>query len=446
MCLDLTAVHTAIATAAANRFQMLASQQARQVSLRDVAMTCAALAQLQAPGLAQLLPILGQDMIIAEASAGSQQPHPQAGVTGAPKGGRKSERKGSRGGAQAAVLDRQALLTLAWAHAVARVHVPWMVEAVLLALGLAPCSSQQPSSVARSGAVRRDSEVPRLPTASSSDGAEQMSVSGLMLLDKAQAFHYLLVARDAGWLPDWVFAGNTGSGNDLQAQGTQEQDQGMKAGSSSSDELFTPAFAAEWRECQHAWLTCRRQRGQSWMWEAVQTGKTGAHEQAPAAAAGCEPEGEEPAAAVKPLEGSALQRDVLRVCQQLVQQSGGPEVPTPTSRLLSAAQVLPEKRTADGVFSIDIAILVPASALLPSSTSGAVCLAVEVDGPSHYTSSVPRQLLGATLLRNRCLEASGWKVIGVPWWEWDARAGDEQAKQLYLSQLLASAVIAMEDA
>lgn len=44
-------------------------------------------------------------------------------------------------------------------------------------------------------------------------------------------------------------------------------------------------------------------------------------------------------------------------------------------------------------------------------------VAIEVDGPIHYlgTSKLPR---GATVLKRRQLEAFGWRVVSLPYWEW----------------------------
>jgi len=43
---------------------------------------------------------------------------------------------------------------------------------------------------------------------------------------------------------------------------------------------------------------------------------------------------------------------------------------------------------------------------------------VEVDGPSHYAWNSGRPL-GATLLRNWLLTASGWTLATLPYWDWD---------------------------
>ena len=59
-------------------------------------------------------------------------------------------------------------------------------------------------------------------------------------------------------------------------------------------------------------------------------------------------------------------------------------------------------------------------AALPASR-----IAIDVDGPSHFVRGAegrPRPN-GNTLLRRRLLEASGWRVVSVPYFEWDkARA------------------------
>ena len=60
-------------------------------------------------------------------------------------------------------------------------------------------------------------------------------------------------------------------------------------------------------------------------------------------------------------------------------------------------------------YSLDLA--------LPSSR-----VAVEVDGPSHFLlpdSRGVRKPNGPTLLKRRLLAAAGWRVISVPFYEWD---------------------------
>ncbi|EOD10433.1 hypothetical protein EMIHUDRAFT_215635 [Emiliania huxleyi CCMP1516] len=76
-------------------------------------------------------------------------------------------------------------------------------------------------------------------------------------------------------------------------------------------------------------------------------------------------------------------------------------------------------------YSLDLA--------LPSSR-----IAIEVDGPSHFllpNGLGVRQPNGPTLLKRRFLAAAGWRVISVPFYEWDgfARANE---RQTYLQKLL----------
>ena len=44
-------------------------------------------------------------------------------------------------------------------------------------------------------------------------------------------------------------------------------------------------------------------------------------------------------------------------------------------------------------------------------------IAIEVDGPSHF---VGRDPTGSTLLKRRQLQHLGWRLVSVPYWEWDA--------------------------
>ena len=70
-------------------------------------------------------------------------------------------------------------------------------------------------------------------------------------------------------------------------------------------------------------------------------------------------------------------------------------------------------------YSLDLA--------LPSSR-----VAIEVDGPSHFLlpdGRGERKPNGHTLLKRRLLKAAGWRVISVPFFEWDGlhSAGERQA-------------------
>jgi len=78
-------------------------------------------------------------------------------------------------------------------------------------------------------------------------------------------------------------------------------------------------------------------------------------------------------------------------------------------------------------YSLDLA--------LPSSR-----IAIEVDGPTHFLLPDGRGVRkpnGHTLLKRRLLAAAGWRVISVPFFEWDGlhSAGERQA---YLQRVVAS--------
>tara|TARA_B100000513_G_scaffold193026_1_gene119917 strand:+ start:113 stop:562 length:450 start_codon:yes stop_codon:yes gene_type:complete len=45
-------------------------------------------------------------------------------------------------------------------------------------------------------------------------------------------------------------------------------------------------------------------------------------------------------------------------------------------------------------------------------------IAVEVDGPSHFIGR-SQQPTGATQLKHRQLRHFGWRLVSVPYWEWD---------------------------
>jgi RAP domain len=93
-------------------------------------------------------------------------------------------------------------------------------------------------------------------------------------------------------------------------------------------------------------------------------------------------------------------------------------------------------------------------------------IAIEVDGPMHYTTRIDneygngdsigsakmingkleyvfqwtgerQEVNGATALKTRLLTLLGWKVIRVPFWEWDALRGNASAEEAYCSKLLA---------
>ena len=61
----------------------------------------------------------------------------------------------------------------------------------------------------------------------------------------------------------------------------------------------------------------------------------------------------------------------------------------------------------------------------------------QVDGPTHFVALAGggRRPSGATALKRRLLARAGWRVVAVPYWEWEACAGPE-AQAAYLRRLL----------
>ncbi|KAG1660821.1 hypothetical protein FOA52_010246 [Chlamydomonas sp. UWO 241] len=102
------------------------------------------------------------------------------------------------------------------------------------------------------------------------------------------------------------------------------------------------------------------------------------------------------------------------------------EVLAVVRQLPGCSDATSEQATDDGLFSINIAVQLPDGSRL----------AVEVDGPSHFLRNPPGRLNGAALLRNRLLEARGWRVVSVPvmtGWVPRAKQGQQAAQEYLLS-------------
>ncbi len=81
-----------------------------------------------------------------------------------------------------------------------------------------------------------------------------------------------------------------------------------------------------------------------------------------------------------------------------------------------------EYTTADGLFSIDLAIVDRR-------------IALEFDGPSHFTRNT-QEPLGHTRLRDRLLAAMGWHVVSIPFFDWDRLQRPEQMGAYVQQRLL----------
>ena len=81
-----------------------------------------------------------------------------------------------------------------------------------------------------------------------------------------------------------------------------------------------------------------------------------------------------------------------------------------------------EHITADGLFSIDLAIVDRR-------------IAIEFDGPSHFTRNT-LEPLGHTRLRDRLLSAMGWHVVSIPFFDWDGLHQPEQMDAYVKQRLL----------
>jgi hypothetical protein len=91
-----------------------------------------------------------------------------------------------------------------------------------------------------------------------------------------------------------------------------------------------------------------------------------------------------------------------------------------------------ERRTADGACVADIAAV----------TASGRKVAVEVDGPHHYVTlgyqkdgRELRGLGGRTQFRNRALEARGYAVVSIPYWDWNRVQSDGQPTERQLQYL-----------
>ncbi len=439
---------------------------------RDAAMIAAALARLRCPGLPALLRTLGRRQLETSAST----------------------------------TNRQALMNLALAHAVAGARERWMLRLVVSELVAAEESEQhapgKPPLMRRVDALQvfhylvamEDlGELPLPPElasplpASSSMAATVDSHDPTAQQQEAKEGGARQIRRQSAVSCDATASGGLSMEQAMSAgmavsephDGHVEQGSALPRASSTStaeDPLDTMVRSASFRS---AWLRCRAVWTGEWAAptavaatggsQAVSISSNDGPEAlmqrfppaSDAASRGAVPEGE-------PLGGgrsgevagsaSFLQRDVLRIVTGLVAAATregddearsseeepltGGQLQIAFRRLFDGASVSSEHRTDDGLFSIDIAVVLRASG--DANNPRQRMLAIEVDGPTHYTLNKgggERCLLGGSLLRNRGLERRGWAVVGVPWFCWDSLGSDED-KARYLERTLVERALA----
>ena len=63
-------------------------------------------------------------------------------------------------------------------------------------------------------------------------------------------------------------------------------------------------------------------------------------------------------------------------------------------------------------------------------------VAIEVDGPAHFLRPGGRIVSGSTLMKRRHLELLGYRLVSVPYFEWNALRGEAEEEE-YLSRKIA---------
>ncbi|KAL0053862.1 hypothetical protein WJX82_000155 [Trebouxia sp. C0006] len=122
---------------------------------------------------------------------------------------------------------------------------------------------------------------------------------------------------------------------------------------------------------------------------------------------------------------AALQDEAVRHWKIMMRSSRVSMFHQDVSDVIAAMQIehQMEYLAEDGIFSVDVAVIRDDQKV-----------AVEVDGPYHYTLNT-HQPLGHTLLRRRLLTALGWTVVSVPYFDWGRLYSGPQ-KAAYLAKLL----------
>lgn len=119
---------------------------------------------------------------------------------------------------------------------------------------------------------------------------------------------------------------------------------------------------------------------------------------------------------------SSFQQQVARAAQPLVADSTSSSSATVHQELLDPRLMVP----------VDVAF-----------EYQGVPVALQADGPYHFTINQPYTAMGEALLRDFLLQRLGWCVVPVPWWEWRRLRGQQQQQQ-YLQAEVDSAVQAAD--
>ena len=102
-----------------------------------------------------------------------------------------------------------------------------------------------------------------------------------------------------------------------------------------------------------------------------------------------------------------------------------------------------EVLTEDGLFSVDLMVTVRGG-VKPTDPRGVPQkVAIEVDGPHHFTTNPPFRPLGSKLLRDRFLAARVDRLVCVPHFEWYEVRGDKAREARFLEELLNEAGVAL---
>lgn len=76
-----------------------------------------------------------------------------------------------------------------------------------------------------------------------------------------------------------------------------------------------------------------------------------------------------------------------------------------------------------------------------ATAADGAAVVIEADGPSHCFVNLPTELTGRTLLRNTLLQASGYKLVVMPWQDWQHKAASPSDKLELLRNKLDEAVV-----